>query len=462
MKIKLYYCWLWLFFFPPFGKGWRWASAQDTSQYYDNSFLRYEDFIYKKNIHTVQCQKADWEFSAPVIRLGTNDKIKLAFDDFDTDSKNYRFTIIHCDANWVPTTHLLQSEYINGFLDDNIIDYQYSKSTVQRYVHYELLFPTENLKPTLSGNYILKIFLDYDQNNLILTRRFMVMDERVNILPNVHRPSIIEDYDYKQEVDFTIQKSDYQITNPYQDLKVVLMQNDRYDNAITTLKPLFIKDVELTYDYDKDNVFPGGNEFRAFDVSSVRWLSERVQNIIYEAPKPPDPKESNTDSTLQGGGKSGAYHVYLYPDKRRNYLKYFSDVDKDGKFKINRTESSQGTKETEAEYVYVHFSVPMSDPVTDGGIYVFGGMTEWKYSNDFKMKYNRADQAYQLTLYLKQGYYNYEYVYLKDNEKVGDESFVEGSHYETENDYALYVYYHPMSGNYDQLIGMKRFNSIRY
>jgi hypothetical protein len=418
------------------------VSAQDTSQYYDNTFLRYEDYIYKKSIHTVQCQKAEWEFSAPVIRLGTDDKIKLVFDDFDTDTKNYRFTIVHCDANWVPTTHLLQAEYINGFFDDNIVDFQYSKNTIQRYVHYELLFPTENLKPTLSGNYIMKVFLEYDQNDVVLTRRFMVIDERVNIIPDVHRPSIIEDYDSKQEVDFTIQTSNYQITNPYQDLKVVLMQNDRYDNAITSLKPLFVKDVELTYDYDKENVFPGGNEFRAFDVSSVRWLSERVKSIVFDSTK--------------------NYHVYLYPDKRRNYLKYFSDVDKDGKFKINRTESSRDASVTEAEYVYVHFNVPMADPIADGGIYVFGGMTEWKYSNDFKMKYNRADQAYELTLYLKQGYYNYEYVYLKDNEKVGDESFVEGSHYETENDYVIYVYHHPMSSNYDKLIGMKRFNSIRY
>lgn len=426
----------------PFGKGWGWSLlAQDTAQYYDSNFLRYDDFVYKKNIRTVQLQKDDWEFSAPVLKLGTTDKLKLSFDELDADSKNYRFTIIHCDANWNPSDRMLQSEYISGFFDDNINDYQYSKSTLQKYVHYELIFPTENLKPTKSGNYLLKVFLDYDQNDVCITKRFMVMDERVNIIPDIHHATIINDYNYKQEVDFTIQTTGYQITNAYQDLKVVLIQNDRWDNAITKLKPLFVKDNELTYDFDQDNVFSGGNEFRNFDIKSLRWNSEFVKYISYD---------------------SLSYHVHLFPGKKRNYLTYFSDKDINGKYKITRQESSLSASMTEAEYVHVHFRLPMDKPVEDGSIYIFGELTGWKYTNEYKMHYNKILSQYEATLYLKQGYYNYEYVYLKDNEKSGDETFIEGQHYETENDYAIYVYYKPISSNYDQLIGMKRFNSWRY
>ena len=116
----------------------------------------------------------------------------------------------------------------------------------------------------------------------------------------------------------------------------------------------------------------------------------------------------------------------------------------------------------EAEYVYVHFTLPTKEAVEDGSIYILGALTDWKYSNEYKMRYNKILSQYETTLYLKQGYYNYEYVYLKDNEKTGDESFAEGSHFETENDYAIYVYYKPLSSNYDQLIGMKRFNSAAY
>ena len=417
-------------------------SQIDTSQYFDSNFLRYDDFVYKKNIHTVQLQRDDYEFSAPVIKLGSNEKLKLTFDDLNADSKGYRFTIIHCDANWNPTDRLLQSEYISGFFDDGILDYQYSKNTIQKYVHYELLFPTENLKPTKSGNYLLKVFLEYDQNNIILTRRFMVIDERLNIVPEVHHATIINDYSYKQEIDFTIQTTNYQITNPYQDLKVILMQNDRWDNAITKLKPQFVKDNELTYHNEEDNVFTGGNEFRNFDIKSLRWNSEFVKYITYDS--------------LHN------YNVYLFPGKRRNIFKYFSDRDINGKFKIVRQESSPNGSETEAEYVFVHFALPIEKPVEDGSVYIFGALTDWKYSNEYKMNYNKILSQYETTLYVKQGYYNYEYVYLKDNEKSGDETFIEGTHYETENDYVIYTYYKPMSSNYDQLIGMKRFNSMRY
>lgn len=417
------------------------AFAQSDS-YYEDNFLRYEDHIYKKNIRTVQLQKEDWEFSAPVIKLGTTERLKLMFDDLDSDTKNYKFTIIHCDANWVPTDRLLQNEYINGFFDDNINDYQFSKNTIQRYVHYELLFPTENLKPSKSGNYLLKVFLDYDPNDVVITKRFMVLDDRVNIIPDVHHASIINDYNYKQEVDFNIETSGYQITNPYQDLKVILMQNDRWDNAITKLKPLFVKDNELTYDFDQDNVFPGGNEFRNFDIKSLRWNSEYVKYITQDSAHNPS--------------------VYLFPGKSRNFLQYLSDRDINGRFKVVRQESSPSAYVTEAEYVYVHFTLPVKEPAEDGSIYIFGGFTNWQLSNEYKMTYNKVLSQYEATLFVKQGYYNYEYVYLKDNEKKADEAYIEGSHYETENDYVIYVYNRPMGSNYDQLIGMKRFNSVRY
>ncbi len=416
--------------------------SQDSSLYYDSNFIRYDDFIYKKSIRTVQLQKSDWEFSAPVIKLGSDEKLKLMFDDLDGESKNYRFTIIHCDARWNPTDRLLQSEYINGFFDDNINDYQYSKNTIQKYVHYELIFPTENLKPSKSGNYLLKVFLDYDQNNVVLTKRFMVIDEKINILPDIHHATIINDYNYKQEIDFSIQTPGYQIINPYNDLKVVLLQNDRWDNAITKLKPLYVKDNELVYDYDQDNVFSGGNEFRNFDIKSLRWNSEFVKYIMYDSLR--------------------NYQVYLYPGKKRNFLQYFSDKDINGRYKITRQESSPAASVTEAEYVTVHFTLPMEKPAEDGSLYIFGALTDWKYSNENKMHYNKILSQYEATLYLKQGYYNYEYVFLKDDEKCGDETVIEGQHYETENDYCIYVYYKPMSSNYDMLIGMKRFNSIRY
>ena len=100
------------------------------------------------------------------------------------------------------------------------------------------------------------------------------------------------------------------------------------------------------------------------------------------------------------------------------------------------------------------------EPVTDGNLYIFGALTDWHYQKEAIMKYDSKYSAYTGTLYLKQGYYNYEYVLLKNNATVGDETFIEGNHYETENDYSIYVYNQEQGTNYDKLIAVKRLNSI--
>ncbi|HET7818129.1 MAG TPA: type IX secretion system plug protein domain-containing protein, partial [Bacteroidia bacterium] len=298
----------------------------------------------------------------------------------------------------------------------------------------------ESMKLTKSGNYLLKVYLDYDANDLVLTKRFMVVDERVNILADIHHATIVNDYNYKQEIDFSIQTPGYQIINPYNDLKVVITQNDRWDNAITKLKPLFIKNEELVYDYDHDNVFSGGNEFRNFDIKSLHWNSEFVRNMFRD---------------------SLGYHVILFPGKKRSYYQYLSDRDINGKYKITRQESSPNGSVTEAEYVNVHVTLSM-EQIENGSIYILGGFNNWRYNNDSKMSYNKDLKQYEKILFIKQGYYNYMFTYLKDEEKFGDETLVEGQHYETENEYCIYVYYKPITSNHDQLIGIKRFNSIHY
>ncbi|MBA3704555.1 MAG: DUF5103 domain-containing protein [Bacteroidetes bacterium] len=405
--------------------------------YYGDNTIRYEDFVYKKYIKTVQLHDETFELSQPILNLESEEHLKLSFDDLEADLKNYTYTLIHCNANWEPSG-LLPAEYIDGFADNNITDYRYSFNTLQKFTHYNVVFPNNSTRITKSGNYILKVYLDSNPENIAITSRFMVYQNKVTIESRVLQASIIEDRNYKQELDFTINHSGYPISNPFGDLKIVITQNGRWDNAKTNLKPVFVKDMELVYDYDEENVFTAGNEFRFFDIKSIRYHSERIYNV-------------KTDSA--------GNHVTLFTDEKRDFKRYSTYSDINGKFLIEVQEGKNS--EVEADYCFVTFFLPYDAVLTDGNLYVFGVFNAWKCNQENLMRYNAKRFGYECTLYLKQGYYNYEYVFLKDGATAADETLIEGTHYETENDYTIYVYHHKQGTFYDQLIGVKRLNSMR-
>ena len=208
---------------------------------------------------------------------------------------------------------------------------------------------------------------------------------------------------------------------------------------------MFIRNNELIYDYDEDNVFSAGNEYRHFDIKSMRYQSERIRKITFELSK-------QVDSSLEKN-----HHVYLLNDEKRSFKRYSSEIDINGKQFIKTDEGTDS--ETEADYAYVHFSLLYDAPLIDGNLYVFGAISQWNFSRESQLKYNYKRFAYETSMYLKQGYYNYEYVFLKDGETAADNTFIEGSHYETENDYTIYVYHNSFGDNYDQLIAVEKFNS---
>lgn len=393
------------------------------------------DMIYKDNIRSLQFHKSGWEYSIPVIALNSNDKLLLSFDDLDADVKEYMFTIEHCDAYWNPSD-LRVDEFIDGYYNDYIYEYEFSLNTLQPYTHYSLFFPTTDVSPKVSGNYILKAYVD-SEDSLYFSRRFMVLEQKLSIEGKIKQASLISDRNYKQEVDFELNTSGYRIVNPYKDLKVIIMQNGRWDNAIYNLKPKMMVGNKLDFNYDLENVFNGGNEFRSLDIKSLTYNTENVLSI---------------NSDFEG------YKVVVRPGEKRTFSVYKTEDDINGRMKI-KTEDYNNS-EIEAEYVFCYFSLPYPAPMVDGDFYIFGEISDWKYSDFARMEYNYKKKKYEKTLLLKQGFYDFQYVFLQHGTTIGDETFIEGNHSETNNQYTIFVYNRELGDDYDRLIGVKYLNTL--
>ncbi|MCH5327114.1 MAG: DUF5103 domain-containing protein, partial [Duncaniella sp.] len=61
---------------------------------------------------------------------------------------------------------------------------------------------------------------------------------------------------------------------------------------------------------------------------------------------------------------------------------------------------------------------------------------------------------YELSLLLKQGAYNYQYLYVAPGSERGESGPVEGNYFQTVNEYTVKVYHRPRGGRYDRLVGI--------
>ena len=401
----------------------------------ENAVYRIHDDIYHNNIRTVRLHRVGHELSFPVINFNTAEKFRLSFDDLDGDVKNYKYTVVHCDAYW-NLSDLWPSDYINGFTDDLIDDYKPSFNTLQPYTHWELVFPTNNLQLTLPGNYLLIVFPGNDPDNVAFTRRFSIVETRVGIEGSIRMPPTSSERTKKHEINFTVNAQQFRITDPNRNLKVVVRQNNRWDNALY-LKPYQIKGDIIDYQFpDETNTFFAVNEFRALDLRTVRYLTKGVQEIERDA---------------------DGYHIYMWPEQRRTFKAYIHEDDLNGRFQILAEDAFD--PDVGSEYVYVHFTLQMEMPIPNAGVYVSGMLTDWQFRDDNRMDFNIQRSAYETTLYLKQGFYNYHYTLLSKGERSADTGFFEGNHADTGNEYTIYVYYQQPGTRYDSLIGIMTLDS---
>jgi len=405
------------------------SSGQSNRFYHENA-------VFREEIKSVQMFREGYELSNPVLELNENARLVLKFDDLSGEIKNYWYTILHCDADW-NESFLNQNEYLEGFPENRLDDYAKSFNTTFNFVNYFLALPNNRVGFKVSGNYILLVYEDNNKEKLVLSRRFYVVDPKVRIEGNAHRATTDAFQGENHEVDFTIFHENLRINNPRSEVKTVIMQNNRWDNAIRNLKPLFIQPGRLVYDYSRENVFKAGNEFRYFDTRNYRVNGEGVESTSFHRPY---------------------YHVTLFPSEVRSNKRFFRYREMNGKYVIESQERVRNF-DIECDYQFVHFSLPLDAPLMGGTINVFGALSNWNANKSNEMTWNFENSRYELTLLLKQGYYNYMLVYVPQGSAVADHTNLEGSFWETENEYQIFVYFREMSSRYDRLVGYMQVTS---
>lgn len=394
---------------------------------------------YHQNIQAVKLYKSGDQASFPILNLNSTETLELQFDDLDADVKTYYYAFVLCNADWSPSV-LRTFEYTKGFQNSRITNYRNSSIAFTRYTHYQATIPDRNSAPNRSGNYLLKVFLNGDTTQLAFTRRFVVVENKSNIAAQIQQPFNSRLYNTAQKVQIGVQTdSRVQLFSPT-DLKIVVLQNNNWHTSLSFDKPTLYRGNYYEYNDESITSFPALKEFRWVDLRSFRLKSDRVQRL-----------EAKGNST----------EIFIKPEAQRSSQAYVYYRDLNGSYTVESLENVNPF--WQGDFAIVHFSYfpPNNRAIEGQDVYLFGEFTNYAMDTSGKMSFNAEKGAYEKTLLLKQGYYNYNYATLPIGKKgYPDFSTTEGNYWGTENSYTVLVYYRPFGGRADELIGYSSLSSV--
>ena len=393
--------------------------------------LAQTNHIRTDRIHSLRVLQDGQVVTHPCLELGTGGHLSISFDDLTKEYHRYIYRVEHCDFDWQPSTRIFDTDYLVGTQTEcPIDDYHESLNTTVDYTHYWFDFPNSRIGVKLSGNYQIHI-IDDDSGDEVASVCFRVVEPAVGISANVVTNTDIDFNSAHQQLRVAVSPQPLSPRDPQREIRLVAIQNGRYDIAAVNPAPDYYTPSDIRWEHSQQLIFPAGNEFRKFEMTNLRTGLIGVESIKWFAPY---------------------YHATLFTTEPRH--NYVYDQDQDGRYYINSTERTDD--DYEADYLLVHFSL-QAPPQTNGHYYIYGGLSNWNYVPSYRLAYNAQSQLYEGTALLKEGYYNYLYLFRPDGVASGQTEPAEGNHYQAENEYTLLVYYTPIGGRYDRLVGMKTF-----
>lgn len=379
-----------------------------------------------KNIASLQVvANNDW-LSLPIITLNSNDFVNIRFDDLTHEYHRYCYKIEHCEADWQTSSALFESDYIDGFASGNTIDdVKESTNTVQLYTHYNISFPNNKCRPKISGNYRVTIYDENDEKHVVCRAYFMIVEPSMAVHLNVTTNTDIDINGKHQQVEMAIDYGNNIVSNPQTQIKTVVIQNNRWDNAVVNARPQYIKANGLQWIHCKDYIFDGGNEYRKFETLDVTHTTMGLESINWDGHN---------------------YHAWIWTDEPRP--SYIYDKDANGAFLIRNSDNIDN--DVNSDYIITHFR--LKSPQTADPIYINGFFTNDRFLPQYEMKWNEKNQQYEGELLLKQGYYSYQYLMMKPEGKLKPVPS-EGNFYQTENTYQALIYFKANGDRTDRLVG---------
>lgn len=369
----------------------------------------------------------------PIFQLG--DAFQLQFDDLYGNDASYFYEIVHCDYNWNPSD-IQKRDYLQGFDNQRVQESSSSFNCLQIYTHYRLPFPNSTTQLKISGNYILKIL--NEDKEVVFSRKFIVYENLATVPIQIKRARTVTNLDSKHNLEFTIKSNVINFQNPLKNIKTVLLQNGKFNNAISNIKPQFTIGNDLVYKYDTPTQFWAGNEFLYFDNKEIRVASNTISRV---------------------DNQKDIYSSYLFTNEARANSNYYNNQDVNGNFVIRRLFAENS--DVEADYAWVYFS--LSAPLfrsSDGAIYVTGMFNNYALTAENKMEYNPEKAIYEKAILIKQGFTNFEYLAIKPNGSIDSENAIDGNYFQTENEYTVLVYYKEDTDRFTRIIGKGSASSL--
>lgn len=386
---------------------------------------------YKPEVQTVLLYAGDNQLNDPVIPLeDMTDHLSLSFDIIDGQGDVLNYTFIHCSHDWQPT-RLQRMQYASGFESDRLDDYAFSRNTLIEYANYQLKFPREDMRPLISGNYLLIVYGD-DMNDLYFTRRFMVVDEKAHVGATVPRyPDDLTFTNTHHQLNVKVGLNNYLTGNTQQYSYLTIRQNGRWDNAAVGLKPTYVYPDYISFEHHPQTVFEAANQYRRFNTSNFYFQSENLAHI------------RQTDASFE---------IDIATCESRARLAYTSYDDIHGE-KFIYVENDNLDNNTEADYCRVNFFYKSDAPLTHEDLYIMGALNDWCFNESNKMTYDYRLRGYTCSMVLKQGYYNFMFATVDRKTGLVMTDLTAGNHWETNNVYKLYFYFYNAVKGYDELIG---------